>query len=238
MKMASVIGHRGCAAHAPENSLAGIRDAARVGCRWIEADATLLADGTVVLFHDDSLDRCTNGSGFIRELDWKQAIQLDVGQWFGDGRFVGERMPLLGDALACCRALNLGFNIELKTHRGEGEQLGQAVADIVGEETNNILVSSFDQAALIGFRQKNTHCPLGIIYDELSQNWEQQADDLNVASIHLWEYPLTKETIEAVKQSGRDLYVFTINDRRAAKRLWAMGVDGVFSDYPDTVLSA
>lgn len=235
VQMAQVIGHRGCAAHAPENTLAGIRDAARVGCSWVEADATLLADDTVILFHDDTLDRCTDGSGFIREQTWEQALQLDVGRWFDDGRFVGERMPLLRDAINCCRALKLGFNIELKTHRGEGKLLGEAVARILGPDPVDLLVSSFDESALIHFRRLNNNCPLGIIYDCLPDDWLKLAQDLRAQTIHLWAEQLTPSMIEEVKQSGRELYVFTVNERMAAERLWAMGVDGLFSDYPDRI---
>ncbi|SCA57741.1 putative Glycerophosphoryl diester phosphodiesterase [Candidatus Terasakiella magnetica] len=235
MLMAPIIGHRGCAGHAPENTLAGIRDAERVGCRWVEADATLLADETVVLFHDDTLDRCTDKSGFIREIDWIEALKLDAGRWFGDGRFVGERIPLLSDGIDCCRALKLGFNIELKTHRGEGEHLGQAVAAQLSS-TENILVSSYDQNALTSFRKTQNDCPLGIIYDDLPKDWIKLADDLKAASIHLWAKHLSKEAIDEVKATGRDVYVFTLNDRLEAKRLWAMGVDGVFSDLPDCVM--
>ncbi|WP_167730208.1 glycerophosphodiester phosphodiesterase family protein [Terasakiella sp. SH-1] len=231
--MAPIIGHRGCAGHAPENTLAGIRDAARVGCTWVEADATLLADETVVLFHDDTLDRCCcDASGFIREQNWKDAITLDAGYWFDDGRFVGEHIPLLRDAVSCCQALDLGFNIELKTHRGEGEHLGARVAELL-KESGKYLVSSYDVGALKAFHKQKPACPLGIIYDDLPQDWRVLADELEAVSIHLWSKHITQEVIDQVKATGRELYVFTVNEKKQAEKLWALGVDGLFSDLPD-----
>jgi len=235
MLMAPVIGHRGCAGQAPENTLSGLRQAARAGVRWVEVDATLLADGALVLFHDDELSRCTSQSGFVRQLNWAQASRLDVGRWFGNTRFEGEKMPRLQEALSLCQKLGLGVNIELKTHDDEGEELGAAVAELLRQGSSNILVSSFDDAALHGFRLNNPACPLGLIYDELPEDWQAQAEALKAASIHLAAQHLSVEQVGSVKKTGRELYVFTVNDQAEADRLWGMGVDGVFSDVPDQI---
>lgn len=234
MFMASVIGHRGCAGHAPENTLAGIRDAARLGCTWVEADATLLKDGTVVLFHDDRLERCSNGNGFIRDLTWEQAQALDVGQWFGDGRFAGERMALLKDAIACCSDLRLGFNIELKPHGAEGEALGEAVAACVDVQ-DNLLVSSFDLGALRRFHSLRPDIPTGLLFESLPKNWQETAKRLRASTVHLWAEAVTPENIQDVNQSGLSVYCYTVNAIKEAKRLMDMGVAGVFSDVPDQV---
>lgn len=232
MLMAPVIGHRGCAGQAPENTLTGLREAVRLGARWVEVDATLLADGTLVLFHDDELSRCTTETGFVRQLNWAQASRLDVGRWFGDGRFEGEKIPRLQEAVSLCQELRLGMNIELKTHGEEGEELGAAVAEQLRHGASDILISSFDDAALQSFRLNNPDCPLGVIYDELPQGWQGQAEALNAVSIHLAAQHLSAEQVASVKKNGRELYVFTVNDQAEAERLWGMGVEGVFSDVP------
>lgn len=234
MIMSRIIGHRGCAGHAPENTCAGIRDAARVGVNWIEADVALLDDGTVVLFHDDTLDRCTNLSGFVHEKNWTEILQADVGLWFDDGRFVGERVPLLSDAIICAKALGLGFNIELKTHRGEGDALANAVAEtILKSDHGDLLVSSYDAVALTSFRTCAPNLPIGVIYDELPKKWENSFD---AKSVHLWQKNLTQKSLDHLKALGCDVYAFSVNDKAEAERLWGMGVDGVFSDFPDRLL--
>lgn len=238
MHMARVIGHRGCGGWAPENTLAGLREADRMGCRWVEVDATLLADGTLVLFHDDELSRCTSQSGAVGQLDWTQASRLDVGNWFGDGRFAGETIPRLEDALTLCQELGLGVNIELKTHADEGKELGAAVARHLSQDGPDVLVSSFDFLALETFHENNPACVLGLLYEELPQDWQAQAEALGAVSIHVDAQALTRAQIEAVKKTGYEFYVFTVNDLGEAKRLWDMGVDGVFSDFPDQILKS
>jgi glycerophosphoryl diester phosphodiesterase len=93
-----VIGHRGAAGHAPENTLASFAKAAALGVRWVEFDVRLTGDGALVVFHDDTLERTTDGSGRVTDSTWAQINKLDAGAWFGRA-FAGERVPALEDAL-------------------------------------------------------------------------------------------------------------------------------------------
>ncbi|MCE9506999.1 MAG: glycerophosphoryl diester phosphodiesterase, partial [Alphaproteobacteria bacterium] len=86
-----VIGHRGAKAYAPENTLASIHTAADLGIEWVEIDVKLTKDGVPIIFHDDELNRCTNGSGLVVETDFKTIAELDAGLWFGDS-FMGEKI--------------------------------------------------------------------------------------------------------------------------------------------------
>src|SRR5690606_12298150 len=116
---ARTIGHRGCAAHAPENTLAGLREAAKRGVTWVEIDVCLLRDGTPIIIHDNKVDRTTDGTGLLADLDWGQVAGLDAGSWF-DAKFAGERVPRLDDGLTEVQGLGLGLNLELKVHGDEG----------------------------------------------------------------------------------------------------------------------
>ena len=98
-RLPAVIGHRGAAAYAPENTLEGIREAARRGARWVEFDAKLTGDGVVILMHDDTLDRTTNGRGPVAQASYREIGLLDAGAWFG-AAWRGTRVPRLADALA------------------------------------------------------------------------------------------------------------------------------------------
>ncbi|HET6220602.1 MAG TPA: glycerophosphodiester phosphodiesterase family protein, partial [Dongiaceae bacterium] len=101
-----VIGHRGAAAYAPENTLEGLREAARRGAGWVEFDAKLTGDGVVVLMHDDTLDRTTDGTGPVAETSYAEISHLDAGAWFGPA-WRGARVPTLADALALLVELDL-----------------------------------------------------------------------------------------------------------------------------------
>ena len=145
-----IIGHRGAAAVAPENTLASFRAAAALGVRWVEMDVSQLADGTAVIFHDDALDRCTNGSGLLAQSSWPQVQQLDAGSWFST-QFSTERVPTLSEALAEIQRLGLGLNLEIK-HEGAGlEPFVDRVLTILAREwreNDRLLLSSFNHQAL------------------------------------------------------------------------------------------
>ncbi|HRC27440.1 MAG TPA: glycerophosphodiester phosphodiesterase family protein, partial [Alphaproteobacteria bacterium] len=82
MKIPSLIGHRGVARYAPENTLESIHTAADMGLEWVELDVKLTRDGVPVLFHDDTLDRTTNGTGFVAACDFARLRELEAGSWF------------------------------------------------------------------------------------------------------------------------------------------------------------
>ena len=94
IRIPRVVGHRGAAGHAPENTLAGLRKAVELGATWVEFDVVLTGDGVPVLLHDDTLERTTNGRGSIAETALADVRSLDAGSWFSE-RFAGERVPTL-----------------------------------------------------------------------------------------------------------------------------------------------
>ena len=108
-----MIGHRGAAGAAPENTLASIRKAREFGATWIEFDVKLTKDGHAILFHDDCLERTTDGRGTVAATTLAQIRRLDAGGWFGPA-FRGEPVPTLEQALALCAELGLGINVEIK----------------------------------------------------------------------------------------------------------------------------
>lgn len=125
-----IIAHRCGGALAPENTLAGLHIAARLGVKAVEFDVMLSADGVPMLIHDDSLQRTSNGRGLVAAHDAAQLRQLDVGAWHHPA-FAGEQMADLPAALALCQQLGLAANIEIKPASGHERQTGQVVAATV-----------------------------------------------------------------------------------------------------------
>src|SRR6185437_12837650 len=109
----SVIGHRGAASSAPENTLGGMRRAHALGIRWVEFDVRLSGDGHCILLHDDAVDRTTDGTGEAAALDFAALRRLDAGSWFSPD-FAGERIPTLEETVALLGVLGLGANVEIK----------------------------------------------------------------------------------------------------------------------------
>ncbi len=146
MRMSRIIGHRGLAGEAPENTLVGIRLAAEQGMKWVEVDVTLLVDGTPVLFHDRRLNRTTNKKGRLFSLNCSELETVDAGSWFSD-QFSGEKIPQLREALKLIKALGLGLNLELKTNGCSESRLVDTVLKTISEvefPKDRLLVSSFN----------------------------------------------------------------------------------------------
>src|SRR5579859_6338194 len=106
----AIIGHRGAAGLAPENTLAAIRAAAAAGARWVELDVQLTRDGVPVLLHDSTLERTTDGEGKVGDADLDALRRVDAGSWFAP-RFLGQRVPTLAEAVAELGQLGLGANL-------------------------------------------------------------------------------------------------------------------------------
>ena len=235
-----VIGHRGAAAHAPENTLAGFREAKALGCTWVEFDVRLTADGALVVCHDDKLDRTTSGRGRISKLPLAALRAFDAGRWFC-ARFAGEHLPTPDEALILCRALGLGANVEIKAERGRASATAAAVADCLdrlADALPPVLISSFLPDAIAAAAEHVPEIPRGMLWRKLPRGWRQIAANLDCATIHLGQADLTQAVAAQVRAAGYPLLVYTVNDPARARQLFGWGVTSVFSDAPDIIASA
>lgn len=232
-----VIGHRGAAARAPENTLAGLRKARELGCRWVEFDARLTADGVPVLCHDPRLERTTDGKGWIAQLPLAAVRDCDAGIRFG-AAFAGERVPTLAEALLLCAELGLAANIEIKADHGSHYATGAAVAATLKGLAGRLpplLVSSFDPWALTAFA-RGSEAPTGILFRLVPRRWQKLAQ--NCAVIGADHRRLTRRRAAQIRDAGHQLAAFTVNDPARARQLYSWGVTSVFSDVPDIILAA
>ena len=146
-----VIGHRGACGHAPENTLASMRKAAEYGARWVEFDTKLSRDGHVMVFHDDRVERTTDGEGPVADMDLSALKALDAGGWYSKD-FMGEPIPTLAEAMAVLATLSLGANVEIKPPPGLEAENGRAVALALARDwPGNLpkpLISSFSPETL------------------------------------------------------------------------------------------
>lgn len=232
-----VIAHRGGGALAPENTLAALEVAARHGCRAVELDARLSADGTPFLIHDATLDRTTTGTGLVSATGDGALRTLDAGRRFS-AAFAGEPLPTLGQAIQRCGELGLWANIEIKAEAGAAAATGSAVARVVASGWRGpmpVVVSSFSPVALEAARRAVPALPRALLFHGLPRNWLARAERLDCVAIHCAARRVRADQIVAVRQAGYVLACFTVDEPDLARRLLAAGVNAIFTDRPDLI---
>lgn len=235
-----VMGHRGAAGHAPENTLGGIRKAAALGARWVEFDVKLTRDGVPVLLHDAKVNRTTDARGVLSRLDLAQTRSFDAGRWFAP-EFAGERIPTLEEAIAVARSLGLGANIEIKATRGRHRETAARSMPIIAEgwsdNPDQVLVSSFNADSLTVAKDLAPHIRRGLLMRRRMPGWRDRAERLACFSVHCREAMLTRRVTADMRRYPYHLYSFTVNDPARARELYNWGVECIITDFPDRILA-
>ena len=217
-----VIGHRGAAGLTPENTLASFTHAVRLGVDAVELDVHLSADGHLVVIHDERLERTTNGNGKVAEAPLAHLRMLDAG--------AGERVPTLDEVLEAVPG-HIAVNIELK-----GRGTADAVARAVAHRKRPLLVSAFDHGELARFHSLCPNIPCAPLVGRWRHGVLDTARALGAWSVNLADRIADRTTVDAIRANGRQCLVYTVNDVERATALRALGVGGVFSDFPDRLL--
>jgi glycerophosphoryl diester phosphodiesterase len=237
----ALIGHRGAAAHAPENTLASIRKAHELGARWVEFDVKLTADGVPILMHDDRLERTTDGRGRVRDWAWERILTLDAGGWFSPS-FVGEHVPRLEDALRLCADLGLGINVEIKPCRGRAAETTEAALGVLRRHWPGDLpvplVSSFEHPCLELARALAPELPRGYLCGRLPRHWQLEVDRYGCATVNLDHRWIDRRRLGLLRAAQVPVLLYTVNDPARARDLVAAGATAVFSDRVADVLAA
>jgi glycerophosphoryl diester phosphodiesterase len=235
-----VIGHRGAAGAAPENTLAGIRKARELGATWIEFDVKLTKDGHAILFHDDCLERTTDGRGAVAATTLADFRRLDAGSWFG-AAFRGEPVPTFEQALALCADLGLGINVEIKPCAGrEVETTRVTMSTLLALWPQNMpapLVSSFAPACLRLAREMAPELPRGYLAGTLPRRWRELMAEYDCAALHLNHRRSAAWQRAAILAAGIPVVLYTVNDGLRARQHLEAGVAAVITDQVDWVLT-
>lgn len=231
-----VIGHRGACGYAPENTIASLEKAAELGVGWVEFDAKLTADGVPIVFHDDTLERTTDGHGAIAEHEFDAIRELDAGAWFA-AEFAGQRVPSLAETIDVLERLSLGAFVELKPCPGREAETGRVVARLLAERRARCALSSFRPESLVAARDAAPDISRALLIDELHENWRTGLTELGCAALHVGDHVMTREFAGEVKVFGSWLAVYTVDDLERASDLYSWGVDALFADCPDRLQS-
>ncbi len=228
-----LIGHRGAAGLAPENTLEGFQVAATRGISWVEFDVQLCASGEWALFHDADLPRTTNGRGLIQESTWAQLKRLDAGSWFAPA-YKNARIPLLEEALCSLLTLNVYPVIEIKTFGPPQKQslaaLLRCVQSVWPPTAPPPLFSSFDLQTLLLLRAYDSELLIGYLVSVLNTEAITLATQKSFSSLHCQALSITPARIAEAHLQKLPLLAYTVNDPLQIQSLLQQGVFAVFSD--------
>ena len=237
-----VIAHRGAPAYAPENTLAAFKKAIALRSDILELDVHQTKDLRLVVIHDATVDRTTNGKGRVKDLTFEELHQLDAGSWFSSA-FAGERVPLLDDVLDLTSD-SVSLLIELKEGSNEYPDIEERVVRLVREKNvaPYVIFKSFHDEVLDRLRQLAPDIPrLKIVFLQVPFVSVIIGRGLDFGSIlndsvqylqHHW-FGLTEHFISEAHTKGYQVFAWDVNDMDRMKELILKGVDGIESDYPD-----
>lgn len=234
-----VFGHRGASAYAPMNTIPAFELAAQQGAHGIELDVHRSSDGSPVVVHDFTIDRTTNGSGYVADMPLAQLKEFDAGSWFGDA-FRGVAIPTLDEVFEAVGS-RLFINVEIKSESETTDGVEQVVADCIARHAmiERVIVSSFNPYALRRFYQIMPQVPIGFLHmPDVEDTVLAVMRDVPHQARHPYQAAIDAGYVAAVKGQGYYINTWTVNDPERAVALRQMGVDMVITDKPDTILAA
>ncbi len=234
------IGHRGAAGYCPENTFVSFRQALQLGVDFLEVDIQMTKDGELVIIHDATVNRTTNGKGKVKDLTLKEIQALDAGSWFHP-KFAGEKVPDFSEFLDEF-AEKTGLLIELK-NPSQYPKIEEKVAEelkkrgLSSGEKAKIIVQSFDRNSMIHFHQLLPAIPIGVLVKNRPINGIPNKDLYSFSSFATYVNPkitmVNRRLLRRIHRHGFKTIIWTVKKKKDAKRLKHLQINGIVSDYPD-----
>ncbi|WP_394231356.1 glycerophosphodiester phosphodiesterase [Niallia oryzisoli] len=236
------IAHRGASGYAPENTIIAFDKAVEMKADYIEMDVQRSKDGKLVIIHDTTVNRTTNGAGAVKDLTFDELQHLDAGGWKGE-HFSGERIPLFEEVLARYKG-KIGILIELKApelYPGIEEEVVKKLKkyNLDKNESESIIIQSFNFKSMRKMKQLLPHIPIGVLISRQENATKQSIKDFSAyadyynPSIDL----LTEELVLTAKSEGMKVLSWTVRSPETAEFLLGHNIDAIATDYPDYVLA-
>ncbi|WP_438804707.1 glycerophosphodiester phosphodiesterase [Oceanobacillus saliphilus] len=235
------VAHRGASGHAPENTMAAFDKAFEMKADYIEIDVQMTSDGELIAIHDTTVNRTTNGSGFVGDFTLEEIQQLDAGSWFGQ-EFAGEQIPTFEEIVDAYRG-KIGILIELKSpelYPGMEEKVADALIERNMHRPSNhkIIIQSFNHESVQTSKELLPNVPHGVlagltwanVTDEQLAQFATYADYFN-PNMNI----VTDGLVERVHDIGMEIFPYTVRTQEQADNLFELGVDGIITDFPEFV---
>lgn len=237
MKRPLLLAHRGFSGKYPENSPIAFEAAVeKTVCDGFESDVHITKDGKLVIFHDATLERTSNGTGYLKDCTYDELLSLDIGAWKAP-EFAGQRMWTFGRLLDFCKETGKLLNMELKNYEVFYEGLERMVIDeIVARKMEDmVFVSSFNHISMQDFKKHNADIKTGLLYDKPLLDMEAYIARSNADNMHprymLLQYQ--PELVALYQGRGMQVHTWTVNDEPDIRDMIARGVDSIISNNAD-----
>lgn len=220
------IGHRGACGYEPENTLRSFNRALELGVDMLELDVHICQSGEIVVIHDSKVDRTTNGTGYVTDKTLDELKTLDAGK--------GERIPTLPEVLDLVNR-KVKVNVELKgtdTAKPVFQLLEKHVTEF-GWSYADFLISSFNHDELQEFRRLSKEFSIGVLISNIPAGFIEFAEKIGAYSVNVYIGSITRELVDDARRRGIRVFVWTVDDIDDIGRMSSLGVDGIFSNYPD-----
>ncbi|MYL46716.1 glycerophosphodiester phosphodiesterase [Virgibacillus halodenitrificans] len=235
--MTLIFAHRGSAGTHPENTFAAYLEAERVGVDGIELDVQLTKDNQIVVIHDSTVNRTTNGIGKVKDYTLEEIKQLDNGSWFAP-EFDGEKVPTLTEVLEWLQTNKLLLNIELKNETNIVPYLEELVIKEIEKHNlvERVIISSFNHYSIRKINKLNSKIECAILFlEKLYEPWNY-ATTVRAKGLHSYNPKTSDAMIREAQERGYPVRVFTVNKEERMQQLIAQGCSAIFTDYPERAL--
>ena len=234
--MTEIFAHRGASGYAPENTLEAFRLAMEQGADGMELDVHLTKDGEVVVIHDETLDRTSNGHGNVRDYTLEELKKFSFHNHME--KYQGVQIPTLKEALNLVKNSCMKVNIELKTGIYWYEGIEEKTMEIVKSRKmeDRIIYSSFNHYSIQKILEQDVHAETAYLFSDVPLSMEKYAKETGVKGLHPAVYHLKMaDFLETYLKSGLKVRVWTVNNKEDMKMFMDAGVDAVITNYPDII---
>lgn len=232
-----IVGHRGVAGLFPENTRSSVEAAIELGLEWVEVDIQPSKDNHLVVCHDHTINRCSNGRGRIDRYTLDELKQFDFGSWF-DSKFAQQSIMTLAELLSLATKHQLKLNLEIKIDRHDADLVCQLVDQELqrnSTDLDSIILSSFNHDVIRCLHQIRPEYKLAVLCDRVNRQTELLLKQVSAFSCNVNYKRLNQSQVDRLKQQGYQVWSYTVNNPNSLRHL--ANLDGIFSDYPQRFLS-
>lgn len=229
-----IIAHRGASSTFPENTLAAFRKVVQLPVDGVELDVHLTKDRHLVVIHDETINRTSNGKGYIKDMTLAQLRQYDYGSWFDD-KFCGERIPTLREVLQLFIHSHHQIHIELKTDVFSYEGIEELVLREVltyGME-KRVVISSFNHESIQHVIELAPYIKVAALFSDLLVDYLAYAREIPVKEFHVSKSCARQQPVKQLVQAGFPVRVYTVNKVEDMEYFEKLGAEAIFTDKPE-----